>query len=269
MESLLESAMAIARQHDGELVVVTVAEVPEGETLFSGRRQVRELEPVLDAAVRYAEERGVAVRPVIKIARRIGHGLAQTAREEGCNFLVIGQPSTQSFFERLVASIVERVLQDAPCHVAVVYGGIDKAKVTRIVVPVTRGGNSKLAAELATPFSRWFEAPIRALTVVERAAAANGGQEQAEDARETLRAAGSTVELEVLLRAETNTGLLRNLKRGELVLIGAPSSGPVVPLFGETIPALIAKRGRNPVVVVRHVEELQARRFEQLFFARS
>jgi amino acid transporter len=269
MESLLESAMAIARQHDGELVVVTVAEVPEGETLFSGRRQVRELEPVLEAAVRYAEERGIEVRPVIKIARRIGHGLAQTAREEGCNFLVIGQPSSQSFFERLVASIVERVLQDAPCHVAVVYGGVDRDRVSRIVVPVTRGGNSKLAAELATPFSHWFEAPIRALTVVERAAAGNGGQEQAEKARETLRAAGSEVELEVLLRAETNAGLLRNLKRGELVLIGAPSSGPVVPLFGDTIPALIAKRGRNPVVVVRHVEELRARRFERLFFARS
>ncbi len=269
MESLLESALAIARQHDGELVVVTVAEVPEGETLFSGRRQARELEPVLESAVRYAEERGVEVRPVIKIARRIGHGLAQTAREEGCNFLVIGQPSSQSFFERLVASVVERVLQDAPCHVAVVYGGIDKSRVTRIVVPVTKGGNSKLAAELATPFSSWFEAPVRALTVIERAAAGNGGQARAAEARETLEAAGSAVELEVLLRGEVSTGLLRNLKRGELVLIGAPTSGPVVPLFGDTIPALIAKRGRNPVVVVRHVEELRARHFERRFFSRS
>ncbi len=269
MESLMESAIAVARRHDGELVVVTVAEVPEGETLFSGRRQARELEPVLESAVRYAEERGVAVQPVIKIARRIGHGLAQTAREEGCNFLIIGQPSTQSFFERLVASIVERVLQDAPCHVAVVYGAIDKDKVTRIVVPVTTGGNSKLAAELAGPFSNWFEAPIRALTVVEHGRAGDGGQRHAAEARETLRSAGSAVQLEVLLRREIGSGLIRNLKRGELVLIGAPSSGPVVPLFGETIPALIAKRGRNPVVVVRHVEELRARRFERLFFARS
>ena len=269
MESLMESALAVARRHDGELVVVTVAEVPEGETLFSGRRLVRELEPVLESAVRYAEERGVAAQPVIKIARRIGHGLTQTAREEGCNFLIIGQPSTGSFFERLVASIVERVLQDAPCHVAVVYGAIEKDRVNHIVVPVTKGANSELAAQLAAPFSDWFRAPIRALTVIERERAGDGGEAHAAEARETLRAAGSAVRLDVLLRGEIASGLLRNLKRGELVLIGAPSSGPVVPLFGETIPALIARRGRNPVVVVRHVEELRARRFERLFFARS
>lgn len=141
--------------------------------------------------------------------------------------------------------------------------------MTSIVVPVTKGGNSVLAAELAGPFSNWFEAPIRALTVIERERAGDAGRQRASEARETLRSAGSMVRLEVLLRGEIGSGLIRNLKRGELVLIGAPSSGPVVPLFGETIPALIAKRGRNPVVVVRHVEELRARRFERLFFTRS
>jgi len=59
------------------------------------------------------------------------------------------------------------------------------------------------------------------------------------------------------------------IHRGDLVVIGAPSSGPVVPLWGDTIPALIAKRGRNPVIVVRDVEEQSGRRFERVFFARK
>jgi hypothetical protein len=51
--------------------------------------------------------------------------------------------------------------------------------------------------------------------------------------------------------------------------MGAPSSGPLVPLVGQTIPALIAGRHRNPVIVVRAVEEQRTRRMEDAFFSRK
>jgi hypothetical protein len=59
------------------------------------------------------------------------------------------------------------------------------------------------------------------------------------------------------------------MRRGTLVVIGAPTAGSVFPLIGETVPAEIAHRGRNPVIVVRDVEVRRAHRFERLFFARS
>ena len=55
--TLMEAAIAIARQHSGRIIVVTVAEVPEGQSLMTGRRQARELEALLDQAVAYAAER--------------------------------------------------------------------------------------------------------------------------------------------------------------------------------------------------------------------
>ncbi len=58
MPSLMEAAIAIAHAHQGEIVVVTVAEVAEEESLMTGRRLARTLEPLLDAAVDYAAERG-------------------------------------------------------------------------------------------------------------------------------------------------------------------------------------------------------------------
>ncbi len=267
--SLMDVALAIAKKHNGEVVAVTVAEVPEGETLLAGRRQLRELEPVLDDAVRYARERGVVARPVVKIGRRISHSLAQAAREEGCNFLIMGQPYPQSVFERIVSSIVERVLQDAPCQVGVVYGGVDHGTVGRIVVPVTKGENSQLAAELGPAFAEWYDAPIRALTVIERDITPDVAENLASEARATLASASYDGKLDVLRRRDIGHGLTRAIGRGELVLIGAPTTGPVVPIVGETIPALIAKRGRNPVVVVRDVPEERARRFERVFFTRS
>ncbi|HSF03912.1 MAG TPA: universal stress protein, partial [Solirubrobacterales bacterium] len=267
--SLMEAAIAIARQHDGEIVAVTVAEVPEGQSLLSGRSLARSLEPFLERVVRFGEERGVRVEPVIRIARRVSHGIVETAREEDCNLLIIGQPTWGSAFERILASIVERVLQDAPCHAGIVYGHLDPENVKGIVVPVTGTANARLAAELAPAFVERFEAPVRAVTIVEHGTEPEEAKREEAEAAATLEAAGLKGPLAVLRRRDVAQGLLGAIHHGELVLMGAPSEGPVAAVVGETVPGAIARSAKNAVIVVRGVEPRRAHRFERLFFARS
>jgi amino acid transporter/nucleotide-binding universal stress UspA family protein len=269
MRSLMEAAVAIARRHQGQVVALTVAEVPEGQTLMSGRGLARSLEPLLEQAVAYGEERGVKVRPVLKIARRVSHGIVETAREEECNFLVVGRPTWGSVFERVLASIVERVLQDAPCHVGIVYGLLDADRVKGILLPVTGQANSRLAAELAPAFAERFHAPTRAVTVVEGGLSPEIREHHVAKAQATLDAAGLAVALEVLPRREIAQGLTSTIRRGDLVLMGAPSDGSVAAIVGESVPGAIARTGRNAVIVVRELQHRHAHRFERLFFGRS
>ena len=266
VETLMEAALPLARDHQGELVVVSVVEVPEGESLSREQPLPRELKEVLEQAVQIAEERGIKARPVVKIGHRVSLSLVQTAREEACNFLIIGQPKRQSLFERIVATIVERVLEDAPCRVGVVYGSLRRGGVQGIALPVTRGMNSKLAASLAAAYADWFGAKTRPVTIIERETNKEEAGKLTAEAETTLRDAGLEEPLQVLRRRDIGQGLSGAVRRGELVLIGAPSSGPVAPLLGETIPSLMAKRGKTPVMVVRDVEERRARRFERVFF---
>jgi len=267
MRSLMEAAVAVAIRHKGELVVLTVAEVPEGETLMAGRRLVRELEPLLDEAVQFAKDQGVEARPVVKIARRVSHGIVETAREERCNFLIIGQPTPESIFERLVASIVERVLQGAPCQVGIVFGKIDPARIRNVLVPVTGGSNVTLAAALAPAFAARFGAETRAITVVPRSASAQETDRVSAEARAVLEAAGLSADLKLQRHQDVAQGITRSVGRGGLVVLGAPSAGPVAGLFGETVPGRIARGARNPLIVVRDVEPQRPGRFERLFFS--
>jgi len=266
--TLMEAALAVARSHQGELVVLHVLEVPEGQPLSAVRPNWHRAAPMLDAAVKYAEERGVKARSVIRIGHRVSHALVQTAREEECNFLIMGQVARPSLMERLVSSIVERVLREAPCHVGVVSGTIRPDDVTGVVVPVTRGPNSELAASLAPAFGEWFGASARALTVIDRSVADGEAEKQANETRELVRAMGADATLKVLRRREPARAITRSVNAGDLVLIGAPATGPLTPLIGETIPTLLARHGRTPVIVVRKLEERQVHRFERVFFAR-
>jgi len=267
--SLMAAASAVAERHKGDLVAVSVVEVPEGESLLTGRQAARSYRPVLEHAAELGSARGLSVRPLVKIGRRISHALVQTAREEHCNFLVLGEPHQQSFLERLVSSIVERVFQDAPCQVGVLYGAIDPGAVREILVPVTRGRNSSLAVELAPAFSERFGAPIRAVTVVDEAFTVAETERHVAEARATLESAGYSGSLDVIRHHDPGLALLETMSPGTMALMGAPSIGAVIPLVGETVPAMLARRGGNPVVVVRDVESKRVHRFERLFFARS
>jgi len=269
MPSLMETAIALASRHGGEIVAVTVAEVPEGESLLAGRHRARELEPALEAAVAYAADRGVTAVPVLKLARRISAGIVETAREEACNFLVIGRPASTTLLERLVASIVERVLQAAPCQVGVVYGAVAPGAVRGIVVPVTPGANPQLAARLAPAFADRCGAPVRALTVIAPDLTAAAAAETVEEARAVLREAGLDAELEVVRRDDPARALGDHLAPHELVILGAPSADPVAALIGETVPGTIVARGANPVLVVRDVPARHSRQLEAFFFGRK
>ncbi len=265
MPSLIDTAITIARRHHGEVVVVTVAEVPEGTSLMAGRRLARELEPLLDRAAAYAAEQGVTVRTVLKIAHRVSAGIVGTAQEEDCNFLLLGRPGAASPLERLVASIVERVVAKAPCQVGVVYGMLAADRVRRIVVPVTSGANSQLAAELAPAFAAGLQADSQAVTVIPSDAPADDARRWEQAARETLAAAELSADLEVLRRRDAARGLARYVRRDDLVIIGAPSTDPVAALLGETVPAVLASAGRCPMIVVRDVEARRTPRFDRFF----
>ncbi len=268
MPSLMEAGIIIARRHAGKIVVVTVAEVPEGVSLMTARNEVRQLQALLDKADRYARDRGVRVRSLVKIAHRVSQGILGTAREEDCNFLVLGRPVADSLLEKLVASIVERVIQDAPNQVGVVYGRLAPDHVGRVVVPVTGGANSQLAAELAPGFASQLGAPVRALTVIEDDTPAEDAARIETEARATIERAQLGTGLDVLRRRDVAGGLLGSLKRDDLVIIGAPRTDPVAALLAETLPGSVARRGHGPMIVVRDVEAHRTGRFEAFFGGR-
>lgn len=268
MRSLVEVAAAVARRHSGELIVTRIAEVPEGIPLMAGRHRAREAEPLLEEAVRYARDRGALARPVLRVSRRISHGIVATAREEGCNFVVLGGPARPSFIERLVATVVERVLLGAPCRVGVVYGEVRPGRSRQVVIPVTNTTNSRLAAELGPVLAEGLGTTTRAVTVVSPDLGEKEAADREREARETLASGGMGSPLEVLRRIDVGQALGEAIQEGDLVVLGAPSEGAVSGLLGETVPAVIAGRGRNPVVVVRDLPDRLVGRFERIFFRR-
>jgi nucleotide-binding universal stress UspA family protein len=149
--------------------------------------------------------------------------------------------------------------------VGVVYGRVAPGRIRRIVVPVTGGANSQLAAELAPGFASQLQAGIQALTVVSQDTPEEEVSAIEAEAKRTIMLARLGTDLRVLRTREVGRGLVEALSPDDLVIIGAPRTDPVAALLAETLPGTIGRHAPGPMLVVRDVEAHHTGRFEAFF----
>jgi len=264
VSSLVEVGAAIARRHGGELVCLGLVEIPEDQPLVAGLEATGKLEALVQDAVKQAGQAGVFARGIIKVTHRISRGIVETAREEACNFIVMGRRRHPSFFEWIFAATVDTVLRDAPCNVAVVGGRVRKGVVRRIVLPVEEGRHPRLAAELATTLAQWYDADIRPLTVVPTALPQEDAQKLRQRAEALLKDAGVEERLGMLRGDDVAEEILSSSDAGDLVLIGGSTGGTLAQLISVPVPVEVMERGQTPMVMVRKYEGQPAGFLERL-----
>lgn len=170
VKPLMSFALALAKRFDGEIVALSVVEVAFQTPLESavGLPEVREKRTLLRLAERMADAEDIPCRRLIKVTHRLSQGILETAQEEDCNFIVLGRSPKPRLGSRVVKSMVDRVLDEATCHVAVVKAD-GMAAVERVAVAVEEGVHSKLAQELAPALAARFGAKMASVPAIRSA----------------------------------------------------------------------------------------------------
>jgi amino acid transporter/nucleotide-binding universal stress UspA family protein len=256
--ALMRVGMAIARRHGGEVVCLGVLEVPEDEPLIAGVPHTGGLDPLVSDGVRMAREAGLDARGLIKVSHRVSHGIVETAREEDCNFIVMGRRARPAFLEWLFAATVDTVLREAPCDVALVGLTPVPGDVRRVRVAVGQGGSARLAAELAPALAAWYGAEIRPVLVVPPMAGERAVGEAATAAAEILRGAEITGAPAVIRHEDVVEGILMSSAPGDLIVLGGPAPGALGQLLTRPVSLELLDRGPLPTIMVRRHAEQRA-----------
>ncbi|MGD8718422.1 MAG: amino acid permease [Candidatus Zixiibacteriota bacterium] len=269
MKSLVTVAAAIAKKFDGEILLLSVVEVPYYVSLERGVGRAGDYRPLLTLAEKICEREGVTdVKRMIKIAHRLSHGILETAREEQCNFIVMGRVNRPTLGDRLLATVIDAVIDHAPCDVAVVRpGAIELADIDRILVAVSGSANSRLAAELSPAFADRFDAKLKVITVsgaadefgLPRYAARNVLDEVVCDV-ECRRG----LEREVVYAEDVTEAVMSEIMPGDLVVTGARKGGAWEQLLFKSIPEEIYERVENTVVIIKKFMPVRRGKLEEL-----
>lgn len=249
MPHLMELATVVARTHQGSIVGLGVVEVFEDEPLTHGIGRASTFRPLLAEAGRIAEAQGVPFSSVVKISHRVSFAVVETVREEECNFVVLGRGRQPTLLERFLSSVVERVLREAPCEVAIVQGPVTPEKVERIFLPISESANARLAMELAPAVARHYGAEIRPVTILPPELTAAEEAEYLERLRQGL--GKELPAIRVVRSSNVPQALMRESRGSDLILLGVAASGFLAQLLFYPPSLELADRVRRPLAMLR------------------
>ena len=228
---LITLASAIANQHDGTVVAVNIANVPDQTSLEAARdRGAHDAAgDLLERAQADAETFGVDVETHVVLSHRTFEEIFDAARTYGADVTVMGWGEDAHGSPGRAESAIDELAYSLPCDFLVFRDrGFDPS---RLLVPTAGGPDSELSAAVARTLRAEFGSDVTLLHVAEDEAEGRSFLESWADEHglgdaELLVETGD-VEANIARAAEdatllaigaTERGLLSRLVRGSLVL---------------------------------------------------
>jgi amino acid transporter/nucleotide-binding universal stress UspA family protein len=255
VESLAMIADAIAKKHNGEVLFLHVNEVREGSPLIAGTVETTWANSLFDQAQSFLADSKVPTQSILNVSHRVSQGILDTAREEECNFIVIGREKDPDFMERMFSSIIDSVIAKAPCEVAVLHGRLPADKIRTILIPFGRDVHTLLATEFAPAFIDYFNCQVRIVLVFEPGASSSEKNEREKTVRDLLAQNSLQAELKILHNVDILRGILGEARDVDLILMGG-RTGDFLELFlGRSLAQEITEQSPCPVLWVKEYEE--------------
>ncbi|MFC6906943.1 amino acid permease [Halalkalicoccus tibetensis] len=228
---LITLASAIANQHNGTVVAVNIANVPDQTSLAAARERGAHTAAhnLLDQAQKDAETFGIDIETHVVLSHRTFEEIFDAARTYGADMCVMGWGEDSHGSPGRAESAIDELAHTLPCDFLVFR---DRGfETSRILVPTAGGPDSDLSAAIARTLQIEFDAAVTLLHVTDDEEAGRMFLQEWAAKHELLdtelRIETGDVETSIeraatdatlLIIGATEKGLLSRLVRGSLVL---------------------------------------------------
>lgn len=253
--SLTHIAFALAKKHRSEILFLNIVEVHEGQQLIAGIDEARADRPLLVEAETRALEAGIPARAMVRVVHRLSRGIIDTAREEHCNFIIMGRQQNPDFFERIFSSFIDTVLYDSPSEIAVLHGVLHHENIKRIVVPFGANVHTRLAMEFSGALADYFDADLIVAVVFDPATTKAEQQARLDQIHEEIRRNNLEASVETIREERVLEGIVKKSGEADLMVMGGETGDFIELLFGVSLTRQITEQAGCPVLWLREYEE--------------
>ncbi|EFW89816.1 amino acid transporter [Haladaptatus paucihalophilus DX253] len=252
---LMRTATDIARDRNGEILVMSIVTVPQQTPLSEGRKFIDDQRNVLDEAMAIAEDEDVPVSGTIRIGHDVSKAILNTVEQYDSDAVLMGWKGQHKSQRRdiVLGSNVDEVVQNADCDVLVERIGPDEGAAESILVPTAGGPHAELAAEVADNIARSNGATVEVIHVVgpdasesERANAQTVLDEAKDDFSE-----GTTVTTELLTGDDVIDTIVERTGEHDLTIIGATREGLLQQFVFGALPEQVGWRSKSTIIMAK------------------
>jgi amino acid transporter/nucleotide-binding universal stress UspA family protein len=252
---LVDLAVPIAKEKEGEIVVLSVVDVPQNLPIHEGMRFLESKSPILRTAVQRGKEHGVPIRSTMRVAHRIYDGILQAADAEEVSLILMGWKGFTTTRDRIFGEVTDKVVHLAPCDLISVKLA-DSGGVKKILIPTAGGPHASLAAEFVALYQDRFQAEITVCYVIPENASQRDREAAMDWIEKTIKGSplAAVAAKKVITADRIATGLIKTASDYDLIALGASKEGIFSSvLFGE-IPEKVARYSRSSVMIVKRYE---------------
>ncbi|MEJ2679795.1 MAG: amino acid permease, partial [Gemmatimonadota bacterium] len=255
--ALIDFAAVVARQRDGEVVLLHVITVPEQTPLRVGRGYVREArDEIVDVAEEMAAEHDVASSSIIRIAHTPAQAIIHEIEDGHIDLAVLGWQGPRRAARTAIGSNIDMVMRNAHCDVAVLRAD-DLPSGMRVLIPVSFPEQARLMLEYGGMLEQERGARLDLLHVVPQRLGEAEREARVRELTEGLDLESGPRELRVETSRDIVGGIVKAAADHDLTILGAAREGWVRKIVAGSRPEqmarrisgrlLLVKQGRNPI----------------------
>jgi len=255
VEQLMRTARDIAADNDGEILVLSVVDLPDQTPLSAGREEAADRQEILAQAMAVEAGGGdadIPVNGIVRIGHHVDAAIVHTVTQHNSDAVLMGwQGRGTRRRDVVLGSTVDHVVQEADCDVMVERIG-DKGTPESILLPTAGGPHADYAAEIARAIAHTTGASVTVQHVVEL-----GADEQ----RRTTASGTIDETIEILADVHCQRQLIEGSDvvasivdasaDHDLTIIGATREGLLQQFVFGTIPERVGREAEGTVIMAK------------------
>jgi nucleotide-binding universal stress UspA family protein len=255
----LQTAAAIARERGGGLVVcyiTTVSRQTPLDTVRSDGQVLIEAREAVTEFVEIATEMDVPVMGRIHLTRERSGSILNAVAEYECDGVLLTSEAGRSQRRRLLSgATVEKVVARAECEVFVEKQAAEETQIAHILLAVSGGPHSGLAAKTARALALDADARVDIVHFLGEDATADERDERDDGERivgaaeRALFSVDRTLELDST--ANVAEAIIARSDEYDVTVLGSPTGGLLEQFVFGTVPDSVNQRSENAVVMAQ------------------
>jgi len=245
-DKLIKLASLIAKQREGEVILLNVVTIPDQTPPSGAIRYVESAKEFLSKLIRGMD---VPAGGIVKIGHSVSEAILNTVEEVKPNLIIMGWRGRTFRKDFVLGSTIDPVLLRAKCDVAVVRFEPTWREIKKILISTAGGPHAVLAAELARDLAKQTNASITLLYVGK----SEEDRKKAEKAfKETLKPLeGLKVNTKFLIDRNVVDRIAKESEKHDIVLIGTTNQPFLKNFLLGVFPEKVVSRTRRTVVMTR------------------
>ena len=259
--TLLEMAVAIARDRNYEIECLQVIVVPRHDVLAETPVKTAECQKLLKQATRLCQAWQVPIHTQILVAHDLSSAILETIEERHIDLVFMGWKGSTQTPGRVFSRVVDTMIRQAVCEVVLVKL-TDRAIFERWLVPMAGGPNAHQAVRLLPGLiSLTKTAQVRLFHVYDASEERQADRGDFEPTEEILKAAAEFLKPQVnasilttsVCADSVSAAVLSYAKQdgSDVIVLGASREGLLQQMKQGNIPALISRQSNCNVILVR------------------